>query len=279
MTRKTRFRLVWFIIALAGCALMLYPLLWMVASSFKPEALIFADRSLIIREFTWANYAHGFTGVGGIPFWTFMMNTMLIVVPVVIGTVLSSSMAGYAFVRLRYKGKKLYFALMIMNMMLPMHAALIPRYLMFSHLGWIGTYLPLTVPSFFAVASFFVFLFVQFIRGIPSEIDQAATVDGCNPIQIYWRIIVPLSTPAILTAAIFSFIWTWDDFFSQLIYITSPSRFTIALALRQYMDAFERSAFGILFAMSTISLIPLFVFFIACQKYLVEGIATTGIKG
>ena len=279
MSRKNMIRTIWFVIALLGCVLMLYPLVWMVASSFKPEELIFYDRSILIREFTLDNYIHGFQGVAGIPFWVYVVNTFRVVIPVVIGTVLSSSMAGYAFVRLKFFGKKLYFALMLMTLMLPMHAALIPRFLMFGRLGWLDSYLPLTVPAFFATASFFVFLFVQFIRGIPEEIDQAATVDGCGPIQIYWRIILPLSLPAILTAGIFSFIWTYDDFFSQLIYITSPGRFTIALALRQYTEALERSAFGTLFAMSTVSLIPLFVFFVTCQKYLVEGIATTGIKG
>jgi len=278
-SRKNFQRYVWFAVALLGCALMLYPLVWMISSSFKPEALIFYDRSLFIREFTFENYIRGFGGVAGIPFWRFMVNTFQIVIPVVIGTVISCSMAAFAFVRLRFVGIKIYFVLMILTMMLPVHGVLIPRFLMFNALGWIDTYLPLTVPAFFGLGSFFIFLFVQFIRGIPVEIDQAATVDGCGPIQIYIRIIMPLCVPAILTSAIFSFIWTYDDFFSQLIYIHTASMFTVSLALRQYTEVLEESAFGTLFAMSTVALLPLFIFFISCQKYLVEGIATTGIKG
>ena len=272
-------RIIFFIFVLIGCLFMLYPLIWMVVSSFKPEYLIFRDKSLIIREFTWFNYEKGFAGVNGVTFWDYLLNTFKVVIPVVIGTVISSAMAGYAFVRLHFVGKKLYFGLMIMTMMLPIHAMLIPRYMMFKTFGWLDTYLPLTIPSFFATGAFFVFLFVQFMRGIPSDIDEAAEIDGCNPINIFIRLIVPLSTPAILTASIFSFIWTYDDFFSQLIYINNPKKFTMALALRQYTEALELSAFGTLFAMSAVSLVPLFVFFIACQKYLVEGIATTGIKG
>ena len=276
---KKPLRIIFFAVVVLGCVVMTYPLIWMVVSSFKPEAIIFKDKSLIIRGFTLDNYIKGFKGVSGVTFWNYLFNTFKVVIPVVVGTILSSSMAGYAFVRLQFVGKKLYFALMIMLLMLPMHAVLIPRYLLFNWLGWIDSYLPLTVPSFFATGSFFVFLFVQFIRGIPNEIDMAATVDGCDPIQIFIRITIPLSMPAILTAAIFSFIWTYDDFLSHLIYINNPRKFTISLALRQYAEAFERSAYGTLFAMSAISLIPLFAFFVFCQKYLVEGIATTGIKG
>ena len=160
-----------------------------------------------------------------------------------------------------------------------MHATLIPRYIMFRNFGWINTYLPLTVPSFFAVQGFFNYLFIQFMRGIPNELDKAATIDGCRPIMIYFRIIIPLSVPAFLTAGLFSFIWTYDDFFSQLVYIGNPTAFTGSLALRQYTEALEMSAFGVLFAMSTLSLIPIFVLFISFQKYLDEGIATTGMKG
>lgn len=268
-----------FIVTLLGATVMIYPLLWMVASSFKPELLIFKDKSLIIREFTLENYIRGLNGIGGITFFAFLLNTLKVVIPVVIGNLLSCSMVGYAMARLHFPFKNAVYALIFATMMLPMHATLIPRYIMFQNLGWLGTYLPLIIPNFFAIQGFFCYLFIQFMRGIPPELDQAATVDGCGPVTIYARIIVPLSLPAFLTAAIFSFIWTYDDFFSQLIYINNPTRFTMALALRQYIDALEMSAFGVLFAMSALSLIPIFVLFVSCQKYLVEGIATTGLKG
>lgn len=280
MTNKKRMsQTIFFILVLGGCLFTLYPLAWMISSSFKPELLIFQDRSLIIREFTLENYIRGFAGIGGVPYWRFMVNTFTVVIPVVIGTILSSAMTGYAFVRLNFIGRRFYFIIMLAMLMIPMHALLIPRFILFNELGWINTFLPLIVPAFFGTGSFFVFLFVQFIRGIPKEIDQSATVDGCNPVQVFLLIVLPLSKPAIVTAGIFAFIWTYDDFFSQLLYISSPRLFTIALGLRQYFDALERSAFGVLFAMSAVSLIPLLVVFILCQKYLVAGIATSGIKG
>lgn len=268
-----------FVITLLGAIVMIYPLLWMVASSFKPEVLIFRDKSLLIREFTIEHYIRGLKGVAGTTFGNYLLNSMKVVLPVVAGNLISCSMVGYAVARLRFPGKGFVYSLIFLTMMLPLHATLIPRYIMFQNLGWLDSYLPLTVPSFFAIQGFFCYLFIQFMRGIPKELDQAATVDGCGPIGIFIRIIAPLSQPAFITAGIFSFIWTYDDFFSQLIYINKPTKFTVALALRQYIEALEQSAYGVLFAMSTVSLIPIFILFISCQKYLVEGIVTTGLKG
>ena len=268
-----------FILVLLGALIMIYPLIWMIVSSFKPELLIFKDKSLIIREFTLENYTRGFEGVGGVSFLEYMLNSMKVVIPVIIGNLISCSMVGYAVARLEFSFKKAVIPVILITMMLPVHATLVPRYMMFRVFGWLNTYLPLTVPSFFAMQGFFCYLFIQFMRGIPRDLDLAATVDGCNPVGIYLRIIVPLSLPAFATSAIFSFIWTYDDFFSQLIYINEPVKYTVTLALRQYTEALEMSAFGVLFAMSTVSLIPIFIFFISCQKYLIEGIVTTGLKG
>ena len=276
---KKLWSIILFIVILLGALVMIYPLVWMVASSFKPELMIFKDKSLIIRQFTVANYIRGWRGVAGTTFANYLLNTLKVVIPVVFGTLLSSSMVGFAMARLQFRLKGLVYVLIFLTMMLPMHSTLIPRYIMFKNFGWINTYLPLTVPSFFAIQGFFCYLFIQFMRGIPGELDKAATIDGCGPIMIYIRIISPLSVPAYLTAALFSFIWTYDDFFSQLVYISNPTSFTIALALRQYTEALEMSAFGVLFAMSSLSLIPVFILFISFQKYLVEGIATTGMKG
>ena len=276
---KKKWPLVMFIFISLGSLVMIYPLVWMAASSFKPELLIFRDKSLFIREFTVEHYIRGWLGVSGTTFPHYLLNTFKVVIPVVAGTLLSSSMVGFAMARLQFRLKNLVYALIFLSMMLPMHSTLIPRYIMFKNFGWMDTYLPLTVPSFFAVQGFFCYLFIQFMRGIPGELDKAATIDGCGPIAIYIRVISPLSVPAYLTAALFSFIWTYDDFFSQLVYINNPTGFTIALALRQYIEGLEMSAFGVLFAMSTLSLIPVFILFISFQRYLVEGIATTGMKG
>lgn len=277
-TKKLK-KQIWFILVLLGAVLTMYPLIWMLSSSFKPEADIFRDASLWPRNFTLENYVIGWRGVSRITFTTYFLNSIQIVVACIVGTVVSSSMAAYAFARMNFKFKRVFFATMLGTMMLPFHVTLIPRYIMFFRMGWVDTYLPLIVPAFFATHAFFVFLMVQFIRGIPRELDQAATVDGCGPIQIYIRIIAPLTLPAIVTTSIFTFIWTWNDFFSQLIYISNPRRFTIALGLRAFMDATSLSAFGQLFAMSIVSLLPIFIFFISAQKLLIEGISTSGLKG
>lgn len=268
-----------FIIVLIGAIITMYPLLWMLSSSFKPEINIFRHMGLIPNPATIENYINGWQGASGLSFTVYYKNTFFIVACVILGTLISSSMTAYAFARMDFTFKNILFTTMLVTMMLPFHVTLIPRYIMFLKLGWIDTYYPLIIPAFFATHGFFVFLMVQFMRGIPKELDNAATVDGCGPIQIYWRIILPLSLPALVTAAIFSFMWTWNDFFSQLIYISNPLKYTIALGLRAFMDSTSRSAYGQLFAMSILSILPIFIFFILCQNLLIEGISTTGIKG
>jgi multiple sugar transport system permease protein len=174
--------------------------------------------------------------------------------------------------------KRLWFAIMLGSIMLPLHVIIVPQYILFSKLDWINTFLPLVVPKFLATDAFFIFLMVQFIRSLPRELDEAAAVDGCGHFGIFWRIVLPLSVPALATTAIFTFIWTWNDFFSQLIFLTDPDMYTVPVALRAFLDSTSRSAWGPLFAMSILSLGPIFGFFLAGQKYLVQGIATTGLK-
>jgi multiple sugar transport system permease protein len=168
---------------------------------------------------------------------------------------------------------------MIGTLMLPFHVTVVPQYIIFNSLGWINTFLPLIVPKFFAVDAFFIFLMVQFIRGIPMELEQAAMVDGCNRFQIFILIILPLMAPALVTTTIFTFIWTWNDFFSQLLYLNAEKNYTVSLGLRQFLDASGQSSWGSMFAMTTLSLVPVFLVFLFFQKRLVEGIATTGLKG
>ena len=172
----------------------------------------------------------------------------------------------------------MWFAIMLATIMLPAHVVLIPQYILFSNLGWVNTFLPLVIPKFLATDAFFIFLMVQFIRALPRELDDAAKIDGSGFFGIFWRVILPLTTPALATIAIFTFIWTWNDFLTPLIYLTSPDSYTVPLALRAFQDAESESAWGSLFAMSTLSLIPIFGFFLVGQKYLVRGVATTGLK-
>ncbi len=272
---------VWFkhaaIIAIAF--VMLYPVLWMVGSSFKPGHLIFSEIGLWPEQWAWGNYTSGWNGIQGNPFSRFLGNSLLISLGAVLGNVVTCSMAAFAFARLNFRFKTLCFALMLVTIMLPHHVTLIPQYIMFNQLGWVNSYLPLVVPKWLATDAFFIFLTVQFIRGLPRELDEAATIDGCGPIQIYWRVIIPLAVPALVTTTIFTFLWTWDDFFSQLIYLSDATKFTVPLGLRLFLDSSSQSDWGPMFAMSVLSLVPCFIIFIVCQKYFVEGIATSGIKG
>jgi multiple sugar transport system permease protein len=167
---------------------------------------------------------------------------------------------------------------MLITIMLPIHVVIVPQYVLFSELGWINTFLPLIVPKFLATDAFFVFLMVQFFRGIPKELDEAARLDGAGHMRIFFQVMMPLALPALATTAIFTFIWTWNDFFSQLIFLTNPDKYTVPVALRTFVDSTGASSWGSLFAMSIVSLIPVFLVFLFGQKYLVKGIATTGIK-
>jgi len=277
--RKQRIAYAKTVIAVVFAIFMLYPLIWMLSSSLKPQNMIFRDLSLWPDTITLENYVNGWRGISNISFATFFKNSFIIVLFCILGNLLTCSMAAYAFARIRFKGRNLWFALMFASLLLPHHVVLIPQYLLFNSLNWVDTYMPLIVPKFLAHDAFFIFLMVQFIRGLPYELDQAAKVDGCGHFQIFSRIILPLLLPALVTTSIFTFIWTWNDFFSQLIYISDPRKLTVALALRSFMDAMGQSAMGSLFAMSILSLIPIFVFFLIFQRWLIEGIATAGLKG
>lgn len=258
---------------------MIYPILWMAASSLKSETEIFNNAmSLIPSEFLWGNYLKGWEGFGGIGFGTFFKNSALITVIVVVGSLITGSLVAYGFARLEFKYKGILFAGLMATIMLPMQITLIPQYIMFHKIGWVNTYYPLIVPALMGGQPFFIFLLIQFIKGIPRELDEAAIVDGCSKLGVFWRIILPLLKPALVTVALFAFMWTWDDFLAPLIYLNNASLHTVTIALRNFMDASGSTAWGPLLAMSTLSLAPQLIIFALFQKYLVEGIATTGLK-
>lgn len=258
---------------------MLYPVLWLFSASFKVPNTIFGDAGLIPKAFTWDNYAKGWKGIGIYSFGTFFKNSFVISLLCVAANALFCSLTAYAFARLDFVGKKVWFAVMLVTMMLPGHVTTIPRYVLFNTFGWINTFLPFVVPRILATDAFFIFLLVQFIRGLPRDIDESALIDGCSKFGIYTRIILPLTVPALITTLLFSFLWTWDDFFNQLLYLTSPNRYTVPMGLRLFLDSSGMSSWGPMFAMSVLSLIPAFTLFFSLQKYFVRGIATTGIKG
>lgn len=266
-------------ILIALAILMSYPLLWMISSSFKPEHVIFSEPGLLPDPFTLTNYIAGWTKLG-LPFAAFMLNSVIICVLCILGNLFSCTLAAYAFARLEFPFSKAAFAIMLLTIMLPFHVTVLPQYIMFQKLGAVNTIIPLVLPKFFAVDAFFVFLLVQFIRGIPRDLDQAAEIDGTNKYQTFWYIIFPLCRPALVIVAIFTFLWTWNDFFGQLIYLTQTQNYTASLALNLFIDATSgESAWGMLFAMSVVTLTPIFVLFVLFQKQLADGIATTGLKG
>jgi len=280
-SRKARIRpkrILLHLLLIAGALLMIYPLLWLASSSLKPAKLIFSDLSLWPRQIRLENYVEGWRGAA-LPFSTFFVNSFIIAGLAVVGNVLACSLVAYAFARLNFAFKRTLFALMMLTIMLPLHATLIPQYALFFKLGWVNTFLPLVVPKFLAVDAFFVFLMIQFIRGIPRELDEAATVDGAGPFRIYWSVILPLLTPALITTAVFSFIWTYEDFLSPLVYLTTMDLYTVPQGLSLMMASKGASSWGPLLAMSLLSLVPLFVVFAFFQRRLIEGIATTGLKG
>jgi multiple sugar transport system permease protein len=264
---------------IAGALLMLYPLLWMLSASFKPADEIFGNLSLAPTRPTLSNYTEGWNGLGQ-PFTGFFLNSVALCALAVMGNLGSCTLAAFAFARLNFPLRRVLFALMLMTIMLPFHATVVPQYVLFKALGWIGTFLPIVAPKFLAVDAFFVFLLVQFIRTIPRELDDAAKIDGAGPFRIFARVVLPLTVPALATTAIFTFIWTWNDFFSQLLYLGSTVQsFTVPVALRNFIDVTSSSSWGQLIAMSLLSLVPIFGFFLAFQRLLLEGISTTGLRG
>jgi multiple sugar transport system permease protein len=266
-------------VLLIGCSLvMIYPLLWMLSSSFKPEQDILSDVTLWPRTFSLQSYIVGWN-VLGVGFGRFFANSFIVAILTVVGNVVSCSFAAFAFAFLEFDGKRIWFALMLATLMLPYHVTLIPQYILFLNLGWVNTFLPLVVPKFLAADAFFIFLMVQFFRGIPRDLIDAAMMDGCGAWRIYRKIILPLSLPVFATAAIFSFRWTWEDFFGPLVYLSDIQNYTVPLALRSFVDSTSQSAWGPLFAMSILSLVPVFAFFVLFQRLLIRGIATSGLKG
>jgi multiple sugar transport system permease protein len=261
------------------CLLMIYPILWLFASSLKGPSEIWTNvTSLIPKELAFSNYVEGWKGFGGITFATFFRNSFFYATVATVASVLSSAFVAYGFARVRFAGRAFWFTCMILTLMLPYQVQIIPQYILFNKLGWVNTYLPLLVPRFCGQA-FFIFLIMQFVRSIPRELDEAAEIDGCSRIGIFFRIILPLIQPALITAAIFSFYWTWEDFQAPLIYLSNPKLYTVSLALRASADPNSVTNWGALFAMASLSLVPVFAIFIFFQRYLVHGISTTGLKG
>ena len=263
------------------CFIMIYPVFWWIGTVFKPPEEL-TSPSFWPKEPTLDNFTQGWHAITNYSFGHFYLNSFQLVGIIVFTTILSCSLVAFGFARLKFPLRNFWFSIVLMTLMLPTQVTIIPQYVMFSKLDWLNTYLPLIVPNVLAIGvsgPFSIFLLVQFIRGIPNDLDEAARIDGCSSFGIYWRIILPLLTPAIITMSIFTFLWNWDDFLGHMIYIQSISQYTVSLALKLFVDAQSSTPWGQLFAMSLLSVLPGAIVFFFAQKYIVDGIATTGLKG
>ena len=257
---------------------MLYPFFWLIASSLKPNGEIFSNASsLIPNEPTLEHYITGWKGFGGLSFGVFFKNSLFIALVSSVGTVLSSAFVAFGFARISFRGRQPFFVMMIITMLLPGQVMMIPRFVLFHRLGWVGTYLPMTVPSFFG-AAFSIFMIMQFIRGIPRDLDEAAKIDGCSWYGIFARILLPLIVPALVTVGVLTFMSSWEDFMGALLYLNKPQMYTVAFAIKLFNDSTQMD-YGAMFAMSALSLVPILLIFFFFQKQLVEGISTQGLKG
>jgi len=258
--------------------IMIYPVIWWIGASLKSNAEM-SSPNLFPETPLWSNYTKGWTAIPNYTFTTFYANSFQIEFWSVIGSVVSASLVAYGFARLDFPLRNMWFSILLITMMLPSQVTVVPQYVMFHQWDWIDTYLPLIVPHYFGGGAFFVFLLVQFIRGIPRELDESAKMDGCTKFGIFWRIIIPLTRPALVTVTIYTFLWTWDEFFQQLLYINSIEKYTVGLGLRLFMDSQSSTEWGQMLAMALLSIIPSMAVFFLAQKHFVEGIATTGLKG
>ncbi len=277
-TKKAIHTALFHVIVCAIGIVMIYPLIWMFFSSFKESSLVLSTVEQLFPS-TWRfdNYVKGWSGFGGTTFTVFFKNSIVVTTLSVVGNVIASAMAAYAFSRVRFRGRGILFLFMMITMMVPSQVLVVPQYIIFNKLNWVDTFLPLVIPEWGGRA-FFIFLIMQFIAGIPKELDEAAEIDGCGRIRLFLNIMLPLIKPALATSAIFAFYWKWDDFMGSLLYLNAPENYTVSIALKLFCDPTSVSDYGAMFAMCVLSLLPVIVLFLFTQKYIVEGISMSGLK-
>ncbi|MBE0700319.1 MAG: carbohydrate ABC transporter permease [Acholeplasmataceae bacterium] len=264
------------VLTLASVAFM-FPFLWMLFTALKtPQELLQGTGVFFPTDPKWSNFL---TAVQAIPFFLYLKNSLLIVITVMAGTLFSATTAAYAFAKLNWKGRDKWFIVMLATMMIPLQVILIPTYILYAQIGWLGTRLPLIVPAFFGGgAAFYIFLLRQFFKGIPKELSESAIIDGATHFQIFIRIMLPLCKPAIITVALFTFMGTWNDYFGPLIFLSNPDHWTLALGLRAFQMQYG-GRFDLMMAAAILIMLPTLVIFFFAQKSFIEGITFTGIKG
>jgi len=279
-SRKIIYGIVSYAVLIFIAFMLCYPLFYMFFASFKTNNEIFMGINLFPKEFNFDAYRDGWKGVGGgNTFTRFFANSFLLVIPTALFTIISSALVAYGFARFEFRGKKLLFAVLLSTLMLPNSILLIPRYTIFRNLNVLNSYNPFYLMAIFACYPFFTYMLVQFIRGIPKELDESARMDGCNSFRTLISILLPLLKPALFSAGLFQFLWTYNDYFNSLIYINSVRKFTVSLALRLTIENDTVIIWKNVMAMSTLAVLPVVLLFFLCQKYFIEGIATTGLKG
>ncbi|SFL46567.1 carbohydrate ABC transporter permease [Halanaerobium salsuginis] len=259
------------------CLVMLYPLLWMVSGSLKSSGNALSA-TLLPDAFRFQNYLEGWKGFGGVSFATFFRNSLFISGSATIGQIVLAAFSAFGFTRTRFIGQKFWFAIMIATVLVPMQILRIPQYIMFNNWGWVGSYLPVILPQMLPVP-FFTFLMVQFIRGIPSELDEAAEIDGCSKFGTFFKIILPNLKPVLVTAGIFRFYWSWNDFMTPLLYLQNVTKYPVSIALKMFSDPNAVTNWGAMFAMTFLSILPTMIIFIFFQRYLIDGVSFSGLKG
>ena len=256
--------------------IMVMPFIWLVSSSLKSQTQIFSyPPQWIPAPFHFENYINALTIK---PFGLYLVNTLKIVVLNVIAVVFSSSFVAYGFARIKFWGRDFWFGVVVATLFLPYAILIVPSFLIFTKLGWVDTILPLTVPLFFGGGAFNIFLLRQFFRTIPEELADAARIDGCSEFGIYWRIMMPLAKPALITVAIFTFLNAWNDLLGPIIYLRSPQNFTVAVGLSSFRSTLDVS-WDLQLAATTAVIIPVIILFFFSQRYFIKGIVMTGLKG
>ena len=276
--RPLLFKVSMYVLLLLACGVILLPAGWMLTAALKPdlEPVFSPTPEWFPTDFWhWDNFRRVLVDV--MPFLRYSINTTVIVVGNILGVLISCSLVGFAFARLRFKGSRVLFYILIVTMLIPWQALMVPQFLMFFKIGWYGTYLPLIVPSFGGTA-FFIFLIRQFMRTIPRDLDDAARVDGLNTWQIFWRIILPLSTPVLTVCAVFTFLWNWNNLLGPLIYLDDDQKFTVAIGLANLVTR-AGTPWNLLMAANLVTIIPVILVYFFVQKKLIGGIASVGLKG
>ena len=276
--RRIARTVIYHIFVVAFGLLMIYPVIWMIISSFKLKSEILGSNAPFWPS-TWVfeNYPNGWNGAGVYTFATYFKNSLIVSCLGTLGTVLSSAMVSYSLARVPFKGRKIWFTCMIMTMLLPGQVLMIPQYIIWNNMGLVGTFIPLVLPKYLGWP-FFIYMMMQFIRGLPKELDEAAMIDGCSKYSIFSRIILPLLGPSIITTIVISFYWIWDDYMGPLLYLTKPALYTVSLGIKNFADA-QGTNFGPMFAMSSLSLIPVFLLFLFFNRYLMDGVTAGSVKG